>query len=201
MIGEKYVFCCSDHISFKPTIHLKLKSFENKVFKWFLLQLLCEKIRWLFCYHRMTWAKAVITSSSFVIMSTLKWEVKWTPTGLRFQTDVKTSSVHMKLHFGCISKRTNILMDMCRHLISGNAYMIFYHLKWNFIFVKMTDMKSIPTLSFKRTCALIATPPSLCLFTSFWVNHVHMKISYRLEIFFQSKDWYEIHTVLSFILP
>ena len=33
IIGEKYVFCCSAHISFKPTIHLKLKSFENKVFK------------------------------------------------------------------------------------------------------------------------------------------------------------------------
>ena len=120
MIGEKYVFCCSDHISFKPTIHLKLKSFENKVFKWFLLQLLCEKIRWLFCYHRMTWAKAVITSSSFAIMSTLKWEVKWTPTGLRFQTDVKTSSVHMKFHFGCISKRPNVLTDKCRHFISGS---------------------------------------------------------------------------------
>ena len=79
--------------------------------------------------------------------------------------------------------------------------MIFYHLKWNFIFIKMTDMISIPTLSFKLTCALITTPTSLCLFTSFWVNHVHMKISYRFEIFFQSKDRYEIHTVLSFILP
>ena len=35
--------------------------------------------------------------------------------------------------------------------------MIFYHPKWNFVSVKMTDMKSIPALSFKRTCALNAT--------------------------------------------
>ena len=33
----------------------------------------------------------------------------------------------------------------------------FHHLKWNFISVKMTDMKSIPALSFERTCALYAT--------------------------------------------
>ena len=50
-------------------------------------------------------------------------------TGLRFQTGVKTSSVHMKFRFGCISKRPDILMDMCRHFISGSVYMIFYHLK------------------------------------------------------------------------
>ena len=85
------------------------------------------------------------------------WEAKWTHTGLRFQIDVKTSSVHMKFHFGCISKRPDILMDMCRHFISGSVYMIFYHPKWNFISVKMTDMKSIPALSFKRTCALNVT--------------------------------------------
>ena len=90
-------------------------------------------------------------------MSTFTWEAKWSHTGLRFQTGVKTSSVHMKFHFGCISKRPDILMDMCRHFISGSVYMIFYHPKWNFISVKMTDMKSIPALSFKRTCALNAT--------------------------------------------
>ena len=65
--------------------------------------------------------------------------------------------VHMKFHFGCISKRPDIMMDMCRHFISGSVYNIFYHPKWNFISVKMTDMKSIPALSFKRTCALNAT--------------------------------------------
>ena len=75
-----------------------------------------------------------------------------------FKTGVKRSSVHMKFHFSCISKRPNILMDMCsRHFISGNVYTIFYHPKWNFISVKMTHMKSIPALSFKRTCALKAT--------------------------------------------
>ena len=40
---------------------------------------------------------------------------------------------------------------------SWSVYMIFYHPKRNFISVKMTDMKSIPALTFKRTCALIAT--------------------------------------------
>ena len=45
---------------------------------------------------------------------------------------------------------------MCRHFISGSVYMIFYHPKWNFISLKMTDMKSIAALSFKRTCALNA---------------------------------------------
>ena len=83
--------------------------------------------------------------------------MKWTHTGLRFQTGVKTSSVYMKFLFGCISKRPNILMDMCRHFISGSVCMIFYHPKWSFISVKVTDMKSIPALSFKRICALITT--------------------------------------------
>ena len=78
-------------------------------------------------------------------------------TGLRFQTGVKTSSVQMKFHFGCISKRPDILMGMCRHFISGSVYMMFHCTKWNFMFVKMTYMKSIPALSFKRMCALNAT--------------------------------------------
>ena len=82
---------------------------------------------------------------------------KWTHTGLRFQTGVKTSSVHMKFHFGYISKRSNILMNMYRHLISVSVYMIYYHPKWNFISVKMTNMKSILALGFKRTLALNAT--------------------------------------------
>ena len=79
------------------------------------------------------------------------------------------------------------LMDMCRHFILANVYMIFYHLNWNFIFGKMTDMKAILTLSFKHTCALIITPTSLCLFISFRVNYVHMKISCRFEISFNQK--------------
>ena len=92
--------------------------------------------------------------------------MKWTHTGLRFQTGVKASSVYMKFHFGCISKRPIILMDMFRHFILGSVYMIFYHPKWNFISVKMTHMKSIPALSFKRTCALIATSNELIHFVS-----------------------------------
>ena len=90
-------------------------------------------------------------------MSTFTWETKWTHTDLRFQAGMETSSVHMKFHFGSISKRPDILMDMCRHFFSGGAYIIFHHPKWNFILVKMTDMKSIPSLSFNHTCALIAT--------------------------------------------
>ena len=89
--------------------------------------------------------------------STFTWEVKWTHTGLRFQTGVKTSSVHMQFHFGCISKWPKSLMDMCRHFISDSAYMIFYHPKWNFISVKVTDMKSIPAPSFNPACALNTT--------------------------------------------
>ena len=114
------------------------------------------------------------------------WEAKWTHTGLRFQTGVKTSSVQMKFHFSCISKRPDILMDLCRHFISGSVG-IFYHPKWNFISVKMTDMKSISALSFKRTCALNATT-SLRLFISFRVNYVHMKIQCRFDISFRS-NW------------
>ena len=34
--------------------------------------------------------------------STFTWEAKWADTGLRFQTIVKTSSVHMQFHLGCI---------------------------------------------------------------------------------------------------
>ena len=91
------------------------------------------------------------------IKNTFTWETKWTHTGLRFQTGLKKSSVYMKFRFGCISKRPDILMDMCRHFISGSVYMIFYQPEWNFISVKITDMKSRPALSFKRTSALNIT--------------------------------------------
>ena len=97
-----------------------------------------------------------------------------THTSLRSHTGVKTSSAHMKLKFDCISKRPNILMETCRHFISSNVYMTFYHPKWNFIFVKMTDIKSIPALSFKRTCTLNAT--------SNWSENLS-----RFEISFHSK--------------
>ena len=63
----------------------------------------------------------------------------------------------MQFHLGCISKQPDSLMGICRHLISGGVYMIFYHPKWNFFSVKMTDMKSIPASIFKRKCTLNAT--------------------------------------------
>ena len=85
------------------------------------------------------------------------WDMKWTHAGLRFQTGVKTSYVHMKFRFSWISKQPDILIDMCMHFISGSVYIIFYHPKWNFISFKLTDMKSIPAMTFKRTCALNAT--------------------------------------------
>ena len=62
----------------------------------------------------------------------------------------------MKFHCSCISKRPDILMDMCSYFISGSVYMIFDHPKWNFISVKMTNIKFTPALSFKRTSALNA---------------------------------------------
>ena len=54
-----------------------------------------------------------------MIKRTFIWEAKRTHTFGRFENGVKTSSVHMTFHFGCISKRLNILMDMCSHFISG----------------------------------------------------------------------------------
>ena len=104
----------------------------------------------------------------------------------------------MKFHFGCISKRPNILMSMCRHFISGSVYMIFYHPKKNFISVKMTDMKSTPAMSFKRTYALstISIESVLIHFTSAkFCSHENLMPVWNFI------DRYEIHTVLSFILP
>ena len=73
----------------------------------------------------------------------------------------------------------------------------------NFISVKMTNMKPIPALSFKRTCALIATSneSALIRFVSGKLcshENLEMKI---LKIHFGQNDRYEIHTVLSFISP
>ena len=48
---------------------------------------------------------------------------------LRYQTGVKTSSVHVTFHFGYISKLPDILIDMGMHFILGSVYMIFYHPK------------------------------------------------------------------------
>ena len=107
-----------------------------------------------------------------------------THTDLRYQTSVKTSSVHVTFHFGYISKRPDILIDMGMHFILGSVYMIFYHPKLNFIYVKMTDMKSIPARSFKRICALSAISNESALI-SFQVNSV--KISCRFKISFRSK--------------
>ena len=49
-----------------------------------------------------------------------------------------------------------------------------YFITWNFVSVKMTDMKSIPALTLR-------------LFISFRVDYVHMKSSCRFEISFRSK--------------
>ena len=155
---------------------------------------------------KMAFGFAIISNTAITTLksetkSTFTWEAKWTHTGLRFQTGVKTSSVHMKFHFGCISKRPDILMDICRHFISGSVYMIFYHMKRSFISVKMTDMKSIPALSFKRTCALNATSNGsalihfvsgkLCSHENFmpvW-NFISVKMTYMKSIPF----WVSFH--------
>ena len=99
------------------------------------------------------------------------WEAKWNNTGLRFQTGMKASSVHMKFHFSCISKQPNILMDMCRHFILGGVYIIFYYPKWNFISVKMTNIKSI-TAEFQTQMHIKHNIQWVCgySFLSFQVN-------------------------------
>ena len=66
--------------------------------------------------------------------STFTWEAKWTHTGLRFQTGVIISSVHMTFYFGWVSKRLDILMNICKHFISGSVYMIFSSPKMKFYF-------------------------------------------------------------------
>ena len=76
----------------------------------------------------------------------------------RLEKKFCSHAISFRLHFKPISKaRSDSLMDICRHFILGGVYMIFYHPKWNFFSVKMTDMKSIPASSFKRKCALNAT--------------------------------------------
>ena len=141
---------------------------------------------------------------------------------MKFQTGMKTSSVNMKFHFGCISKRPNILMDMCRHFISVSVYMIFYHTIWTLCF-KMTNMKSIPALSNMHICTLSATsnksalihsvPGKLFSFWSKWpiwnpyhfefhFTSIHMNTSkelteHRSEIF----NWNEISRGFELISP
>ena len=130
-------------------------------------------------------------------------ETTWTHTGLRFQTGVKTSSIHVKFHFGCISKRLDILMDMYRHFIWGSVYMIFYHPKWNFISVKMTDTKSIPALSFKCICTINATfneSPLIHFVSGKLCSHENLMpvwnfISVKMNDVKSSADYDEIHTV------
>ena len=129
-----------------------------------------------------------------VFDSTFTWEAKWTHTGLRFQTSVKTISVPMNFHFGCISKRLDILMDTCRHFISGSVYMIFYHLKWNFISVKIKwnfilwlIWNPYPHWVSNAHAQQTQHSTSLCLFILFGTNYVYMKISCCFEISFRSK--------------
>ena len=88
--------------------------------------------------------------------------------------------VSFQLHF-----KTILHFDgMPRHFISSSAYVIFYHPKWNFISVKMTLMKSIPTMSFKRKCKLNR---NIQWVISLRVNSAHMKISCQFETSFRSK--------------
>ena len=66
----------------------------------------------------------------------------------RRQNKFSSHEISFRLHF-----KTTRYFD--GHFTSDSVYMIFYHPKWN-SFVKMTDMKSIPGMNFKRTCALNA---------------------------------------------
>ena len=78
----------------------------------------------------------------------------WSEISNRRENKFCSREVSFRLHF-----KTTRYFDgyVIRHLISDSVYIIFYYPKWNFISVKMTDMKSIPVLRFKRTCALNAT--------------------------------------------
>ena len=73
-----------------------------------------------------------ILSSTFPSLSMITEETKWTQTGIRFQTGVKASSVHMTFYFGYISKRPDILMDMLRCFI--RVAFIWYFLWYIHIF-------------------------------------------------------------------
>ena len=81
--------------------------------------------------------------------------MKWTHTSLRFQTDVITISLHS---FNLTAFQNDLIFWWTYVGISFRVVLtwLFYHLKWNFISVKMIDMKSIPAVSFKRTCTLKA---------------------------------------------
>ena len=121
-----------------------------------------------------------------------KWEAKWTHIGLSFQTGVKTSSVQMMFHFGCISKRPDILMDMRRHFILGSVHILSPKMKLHFC---QNDSNGItPAMSFKCTCTLntISNEPALIHFAS-GKSHAGLKFH------FGQNDQYEIHTGLSFI--
>ena len=112
------------------------------------------------------------------------------------RTYVKTSFFHMTFHFGYISKRPVILMDICRHFILGSVHLIFYHPKWNLISVKMIA----PAMSFKRACALnpISNESALIHFVS---GKFCSPENLILKFHFGQNDRYEIHTGLSFVLP
>ena len=82
-------------------------------------------------------------------------------------------------HFGCISKRFDILINMRRHFNSGSVYMKLYHPKYN------NEMK--PAMSFKCTFSLnpILNESGLIHFAS--SRFVHMKTTCRFEISLRSK--------------
>ena len=57
-------------------------------------------------------------------------------------------------HFGCFQNDPIFWLTYVGISFRVVFTWLFYHPKWNFISVKMIDMKSIPAMSFKRTCAL-----------------------------------------------
>ena len=103
----------------------------------------------------------------------------------------------MMFHFGWISKRANILMEMLRYFISGSVYMIFYHPKWKFFFCQNDCNEITPTMSFKRTRALnaISNKPPLVHYVlgNFltWISHAGLKF------YSGQSDRYEVRTGLS----
>ena len=72
----------------------------------------------------------------------------------------------------------------CSH---KTVHVIFYPPKWNFVSAKITDMKSIPAMSFKRICALNAISNDSALIHFVSGKFCSYKISCRFEISFWSR--------------
>ena len=113
----------------------------------------------------------------------LTWEAKWTHIGLKFPTGVKTSSVHMKFHFGCISKWPDLLMGMCKELHYGWCLLNILSPEVKFHFCQNNRYEIHTSIEFQRHMRIKRNIQRVCAY-SFRVNYVHMKILCRFKMRF-----------------